>query len=67
MVEGIPSSWALLGGFAIGYDDIVPNAKCQRVLILALCLVPTFVDAVLIIRPHHSVTSSQKLSEFSVL
>jgi len=22
------------------YDDVAPNAKCQRVLVLALCLVP---------------------------
>jgi len=44
---GAPSSCALLGGFAIGargfrcYDNIAPNAKCQRVLVLALCLVIT--------------------------
>jgi len=43
---GVHSSCALLGGFAIGaqhgfrcYDNIAPNAKCQRVLVLALCLV----------------------------
>ena len=24
------------------YDNIAPNAKCQRVLVLALCLVLTF-------------------------
>jgi len=40
----LPSSYALLGRFAIGargccYYNIVPNAKCQRVLVLALCLV----------------------------
>ena len=38
------SSCALLGGFAIGgrvslYDNIAPNAKCQPVLVLVLCLV----------------------------
>jgi len=33
-------SCALLGGFAIGaHDNIAANAKCQRVLVLALCLV----------------------------
>ena len=26
------------------YDNIAPNAKCQRMLVLALCLVPV-VDA----------------------
>ena len=42
---GVPSSCALLGGFAIGarilllYDNTAPNAKCQRVLILSLRLV----------------------------
>jgi len=42
---GVPSSCALLGGFAIGarvsllYDNIAPNAKCERVLVLAVCLV----------------------------
>jgi len=40
----VSSSYALLGGFAIGarqqrYDNTAPNAKCQRVLVLALCLV----------------------------
>jgi len=25
------------------YDNIAPNAKCQRVLVLALCLVATIV------------------------
>jgi len=38
----VPSSCALLGGFAIGgrcYDNTAPNAKCQWVLVLALCLV----------------------------
>ena len=40
----MPFSCALLGGFAIGarfrcYDDIAQNAKCQRVLVLDLCLV----------------------------
>jgi len=43
--QWVPSSCALLGGFAIGasvsliYDNIAPNAKCQRVLVLALRLV----------------------------
>ena len=42
----MPSSCALLGGFAIGvlrafccYDNITPNAKCQRVLVVALFMV----------------------------
>jgi len=40
----VPSSCALFGGFAIGarqqcYDNTAPNAKCQRVLVLAICLV----------------------------
>ena len=41
----MPSSCALLGGFLQSvrgfrcYDSIAPNAKCQRVLVLALCLV----------------------------
>jgi len=42
----LSSSCAQLGGFAIGawfrcYDNIAPNAKDQRVLVLALCLVFT--------------------------
>ena len=42
--RGVPASCALMGGFAIGvrfrcYDKIAPNAKCQWVLVLALCLV----------------------------
>ena len=42
----LSSSCAQLGGFAIGawfrcYDNIAPNAKYQRVLVLALCLVFT--------------------------
>jgi len=42
--RGCPPSCALLGGFAIGardrwYGNIAPNAKCQRVLVLALCAV----------------------------
>ena len=41
------SSCTLLGGFAIGarvscYDNKTPNAKCQRLLVLALCLVFMF-------------------------
>jgi len=41
---GVPPSCALLGRFAIGarfrcYDSIAPSAKCQRVLVLVLCLV----------------------------
>ena len=42
---GVPSSCALLRGFAIGalwfrcYDNIALNAKFQRVLVLALCVV----------------------------
>ena len=42
---GVPSSCALLGGIAIGarvrncYDNIAPNGKCQRMLVLALRLV----------------------------
>jgi len=37
-------SCALLGGFALAhgfrcYDNLAPNAKCQRVLVLAVCLV----------------------------
>jgi len=47
---GVPSSCGLLGGFVIGarfrcYDNIhvckliAMNAKCQRVLVVALCLV----------------------------
>jgi len=44
---GVLSSWAV-GGFAIGarfccYDNIAPNAKCQRMLVLALCLVAQLV------------------------
>jgi len=40
----MPPSYTLLGGFATGdgfrcYDNIAPNAKCQRVHVLALCLV----------------------------
>ena len=38
----MPSSCALLGGFAIGAQvsmTTAPDAKCQRVLVLALCLV----------------------------
>jgi len=40
----VPPNCALFGGFAIGarfrcYDNIAPNAKCQRVLVLALRLV----------------------------
>ena len=41
-------SYALLGRFAIVarcYDNIAPNAKCQRVLVLALYLV--------VISSHH--------------
>jgi len=43
---GVRSSCALLGGFTIGarvsfYDNIAPNAKCQRVPVLALCLIYT--------------------------
>jgi len=45
--QGVPYSCAIFGGFAIGarvsllcyYDNITPNAKCQRVPVLALCLV----------------------------
>jgi len=44
------SSSALLGGFAIGarvslrwQHSAAPNAKCQRLLVLALCLVILFV------------------------
>ena len=42
--RGVPSSCALLGRFAIGagfrcHDNIAPNAKCERMLVLALCLV----------------------------
>ena len=41
---GLPSSCALLGRLQLvrGYryhDNVAPNAKCQRVLVLALCLV----------------------------
>ena len=41
---GVPSSCALLGGFAIGARVALlwqhsANAKCQRLLVLALCLV----------------------------
>jgi len=44
---GVPSSCALLGGFAMGaqgfrcHNNIAPNAKYRaaRVLVLALCLV----------------------------
>ena len=28
------------------YDNIAPNAKCQRVLVLALCLVQSFIQSV---------------------
>ena len=46
-MAGVPSRCALLDGFAIGarvsllscYDDIAPNAKCQQVLVIVLCLV----------------------------
>jgi len=43
MVAGAPRC-ALLDGFAIlygfrCYDNIEPDAKCQRVLVLAVCLV----------------------------
>ena len=42
--DRVPSSCTPLGGLAIGarvrrYDNIAPNAKCQRVLVLPLCLV----------------------------
>ena len=40
----MPSSCALLGGFAIGARVLAPNAKCQRALVLALFLV---VDGIL--------------------
>jgi len=46
---------ALLGGFAIGsrvsllYDNIASNAKCQRVLVLALRLVIIIVHTPLLI------------------
>jgi len=41
---GVPSSCALLGRFVVGVQvsllqQIAPNAECQRVLVLALCLV----------------------------
>jgi len=41
---GVPSSCALLGGFAIGARVSLlwqrsPKAKCLRLLVLALCLV----------------------------
>jgi len=44
ITPGVPSGCELLGGFAIGggsgsYDNIAPNAKCQRVLALDVCLV----------------------------
>jgi len=36
----VPSSCGLLDGFAIGeHDNIAPNAKCQQVFVLVLCLV----------------------------
>jgi len=37
----VPSSCALLGGFAIDFVVMTtaPNAKCQQVLVLDLCLV----------------------------
>ena len=43
----VPSSCALLDGFATGarvslLQHIPPNAKCQRVFVLALCLVMFF-------------------------
>jgi len=43
----VPSSSALLGGFAIVhgfccYDNLAPKAKCERVLDLALCLVVSY-------------------------
>ena len=44
--QGVLSSCILLGGFAIGarisllaYDNTAPNAKCQQVLVLTLCLI----------------------------
>jgi len=41
---GMPPGYALLGGFAIGAHVVLlwqhsANAKCQRVLVLAVCLV----------------------------
>jgi len=51
---GVPCSCAVLGdlesvhGFCC-YANIVPNAKCQPVLVLALCLV-----CIVIVRPCHS-------------
>jgi len=40
---GVPPSCALLGGFAfstwVSYDNVAQTAKCQRVLVLDLCLV----------------------------
>ena len=44
---GVPPSCALLGGFAIGARVSLlwqhsANAKCQRVLVLAVCLVIIF-------------------------
>ena len=36
-----------LRGFAIGaHDNIAANAKCQRVLVLALCLVYLFANRI---------------------
>ena len=52
----VPSSCALFGGFAICvrisllYDNIVPNAKCQRVLVLALCMVVLYYSIILLYR-----------------
>jgi len=52
---GCSPSCALLGRFAIGARVTLlwqhsANAKCQRVLVLALCLI------IIIIRPHRSTT-----------
>ena len=47
---GVSSSCALFGRFGIGarvslLDNIVPNTKCQRVLVLALCLVMLVINS----------------------
>ena len=40
--QGVPSRCALLGSFAICDNSV--NAKCERVLVLALCLVTVLMD-----------------------
>ena len=60
--SGCPLVVQLLGAFAISargfscYDNIVPNAKCQRVLVLALCLVVYCVCRALLLYVYRHMT-----------